>query len=1246
MSSARAPTCYSPADRARFLLGFLSMALLSAAAVGAQPVQLQLLGPSTFQVRTRQTVSFALSVQNEGTVPRTLELQADLPPGWRKLSTEGPFILAPGASELKVIGVLVPAQARAGSYMTTFRVQDLDAPETEASLSLELIVAPETALEVQVLEKPRFAIAGETFQTTFTVANRGNTDSRLDLQLTSLPVFPAVIQDEDLAAGFWLGPGEQRLVVVEVRTDARLRQATMHGLTLRVRPWEGAASRRAYATSVVEVVPLDLAGAQFRHTIRAVTKTTGTASFDGYTYGSLQSSLSMKGSLDEAGRHRIELLLLKKLDSLEDPLVNHVDRYSLRYSNSWLDARLGDHTFSLSPLLAMRETGRGALGTLKLGPFGLTGLYYQNIWGAGNPGVYGGSVDYTLAHPANPEQVLYRAALNLYSALDGPPAYGLLQLFNPSDALLLELDAALQPDGTGGIHPALYAQARGEAGRTFYSAQYLRAWPGFDANYSDMQSLQLSGGLWFLERSLRLRGLYSIVDANLLLDPLLDSAQRQSRIVAGLDWKVPAWQTELTLEGESYRRRDRLDPPDYDNLTQLLRLFGRQRFGRYGFSLQSSMGRYLDYNSGDEVILQSHQAGTEYRIEDSLRADAALGYSGRYAEDGSRWHNVGWEAGLNLGRESTRLEAGLYNRYYFSQHGLSGWLVGLQSGVAHTFPWGHQLSADGQAQVQRTAGAWNPFLRLQVSYDAPLDIPLSRKPGSALVRGKVYREETGQPLKGVLFRLNGLAAVSDSRGSFTFRIPHGGRFYLQVDQSRLGSGLVPMQPMPLAVEVTGRQNPLQIGIAEACEVSGSVRVYKLPDEESRFAPSDAAQPAEVELSRTNLGGLANVLVELTGPAGGVETRRRLTGAEGQFSFQDVRPGRYTLTVVGGNIPSYHRLDPPTLELEIAAGERRSVEFQAIQEQRRIQMVESGLTITLEAPAEPHGVRKVTAADTTSPVPATAATAAPEPEPVAEAPAPAPPVAAEPPAAEPVAAAPEPVAEVPEPSAAAPSSAPVPTAPVQPEPAAAAEAEPAAAPAPAEAEAQLAADQAERLIQQLLALHADQFLPYDYRPAAAGVPAFKQLFEQGRAEEGRQKAEQTLSALSRLLARLQERLGRLEAARSGTDRSLSEAEGLGAAKNAPEELRRVRELYQAGVRAFEGFELERAIARFGAAQEAALRLVELAQKRSDEERLRIQRLMLEVMKELEEASDLTVITEDGTLIPAKPWSGEPYLEDTE
>jgi hypothetical protein len=118
---------------------------------------------------------------------------------------------------------------------------------------------------------------------------------------------------------------------------------------------------------------------------------------------------------------------------------------------------------------------------------------------------------------------------------------------------------------------------------------------------------------------------------------------------------------------------------------------------------------------------------------------------------------------------------------------------------------------------------------------------------------------------------------------------------------------------------------------------------------------------------------------------------------------------------------------------------------------------------------------------------------------------------------------------------------------------------------------------------------------------------------------------------------------LDSLRRSVERSIAEAEGLGAALSAPDSWRRANTLYLQGVEALQRLDLDRASERLGAARDAVLELLELARARRDEERLRAQRLMLQVMGELEEASGLTVVTEDGTLIPPEPWSGRPYLE---
>jgi nucleoid-associated protein YgaU len=191
-----------------------------------------------------------------------------------------------------------------------------------------------------------------------------------------------------------------------------------------------------------------------------------------------------------------------------------------------------------------------------------------------------------------------------------------------------------------------------------------------------------------------------------------------------------------------------------------------------------------------------------------------------------------------------------------------------------------------------------------------------------------------------------------------------------------------------------------------------------------------------------------------------------------------------------------------------------------------------------------------------------------------------------------------------------------------------------------------AERAERLRKQLLAIDADKFLPDEYASAVAGIPETQSLFQQGKLVEAREMAYSTLAKMSDLLERLQERQRWIEILKRDIDQYLTEAEELGAHVRAPELFQRVNGLYLQGIEAYQEYQLFESEEYLGKAREEALALVRLAKSRRDEERQQARKTMMDVMKELEDASDLTVVTDDGTLIEPQPWSGEQYIEETE
>lgn len=187
---------------------------------------------------------------------------------------------------------------------------------------------------------------------------------------------------------------------------------------------------------------------------------------------------------------------------------------------------------------------------------------------------------------------------------------------------------------------------------------------------------------------------------------------------------------------------------------------------------------------------------------------------------------------------------------------------------------------------------------------------------------------------------------------------------------------------------------------------------------------------------------------------------------------------------------------------------------------------------------------------------------------------------------------------------------------------------------------------ERMKAALLAEKADRFLPSEYEEAVSGIPEARKLFAQGQLVEAREKAYAALAEMSGLLERLRERKRWIEILKRDIDQLLRQADELAAHRRATQAFERANLLYLQGVDAYQEYQLDNAEDLLGRAKEAAQEAVRLARGRRLEEKQNARALMLEVMRELEEASNLTVVTDDGRVIPPRPWSGEPYLPEQE
>ena len=680
--------------------------------------------------------------------------------------------------------------------------------------------------------------------------------------------------------------------------------------------------------------------------------------FDPQFVGLLQQTFSVRGTLDDQGEHEIEAEVRKTLATGQDPLANPQDRYSLSYRNRFLDVRLGDQLYSLSPLLLSGQYARGveAIGLLSSVRFGA--LYFADVQtGSGAQGL-GGFAEYTLPRSTKPADLVYRANLSVLAPLDDRVLFGLWQQYRPWEWVQVQFDTALQMDGSGIPSPAVLALARAETRSYVVTGRFIRAWPEFDGAYHDSQSVQATARALVFDERLVLHGSFSLTDSNLDLDPTQAHADRSQLLSLGFEFMPPGWGTDIALDAEHNLHRDRLPSPDYSTAETLLRLAVRQEFEPYDVRFSSSLGHSLDELTDAATWVLRNELSVAYDPPDILRYLFALRHIARWTEGVMAFHSLGWSLGGIAAAPGTKLDAQLRNDYSFAGTGLSSLSFGANVSLSHTFPWGHDLSAAANFSILWASLGWQPGFTLSATYGVPLDVPISRKKDIAIVAGLVHHAITGEPMADVLIRLNGMAALSDRNGMFAFYLPRAGKVFLQVDRASFPAKLIPVQRMPMEVEaVAGATVTVDLGLVEGASVSGTVAVYGFLDETTAF--DRASQPGDTPAAppdRIRLGGLANMIVEL---ANGGETRRKATGPDGTFAFTEVRPGHYTIRIIGGRIPSYHQMEEPSRQIDLAPEESRNVEFRVLQDRRRIQFVLSDVSVVLEQPAAPEGGQTVT-----------------------------------------------------------------------------------------------------------------------------------------------------------------------------------------------------------------------------------------------------------------------------------------------
>jgi hypothetical protein len=910
-------------NAARILLAWLagSGALLAQSGVEVRSPSAKLLDTAPGRIVTASVV-----VANRGEAGEFVE-RLTLPPGCQKVAPPDlPFRLESGGQTVRVLAIAIPDNMPAGLFTIRYVAQGRRDPSSIGSLDFSLKVTPVDKLELVVEPGPMTAIGGDNYPIKLRVTNRGNSRLAAHLAHRSSLKFAVTMEATDFA----LEAGETRELLCRVQTDKAFVRHTGHAVTFDLTATTAAGTTlTASQASVVEIIPLVNGKREPYHELPMQLRLIGIA--EAGRAPQSQMELAGAGSLDEAGRQRVDFLF-RGPEAQKSSLFGERDEYGATYEGEHWKFDLGDRVFSLSPLTEKHSLGRGAGvtwhdGKTTAGAFMMSTRYRQQ-----NALELGAFVREQLTPELSVQGNVFRktgAVPGATAAL--PQDIATLEThYRRAKLIDADLEAGFSRSADGVVDFAWRAEAHGQLpGKVTYALEHAHAGPNFHGYYSDSDTTYASVAQAITPR-FRVHASASFAAGNLALNDVRSSVvNREQSWNAGANYELSK-RTGVSLEWLHTGREDILAPAAYDFTEDAARAGVSHTFGKLQFQSFIDLGTLDNTLTGGSGPFQRYSGAVNWRptARQAYSVSASYGpsaYTGASERALSASVSAHWQVRDNLDANLSVAR----NQY--------DGLIGREqdqalASVSYRFANKSLLSVIGRwsrASSQTADAVPLNESALLVSYTVPFSVPVSRKTSIGALKGRVADPATSAGVPRVVVQIGEQFAVTDEAGNFEFPGLKPGRCELRVVQDSLGPqrAITTALPMPLQIR-PGDTTRVALTAAAACSIS--VRVV-------RYAFTDgSALKTTGELKEA--GGLGGAAVEISN---GRETWRAQTDRTGGASFQRLPPGRWSVRIASDDLPPLHTVEKRERSLTIAPGASEEISVRVLPQRRTIRMLDHG-----------------------------------------------------------------------------------------------------------------------------------------------------------------------------------------------------------------------------------------------------------------------------------------------------------------
>jgi hypothetical protein len=852
-----------------------------------------------------ELLTLVLRATNTGGAADTYSVDAELPSHWTMVSPPTPTSIAPGNSEILLLLLRVPSDANAGEYSMAVRIVSQSDPATWAETPVTVSVRENVAVELLPLAGRANGLPGGTAEYRLWAINRGNV--ALDFKITAQLGSKAEIIPQTAR----LVSGERVEVLVQhtVPDDAIPGATVRLVLTLHAAGFPLAMDTVTLSTHVLPPAPDAVGGSLVQELPAHVRLSVGGSAFTGATDSSLAFSFA-----GEVGTGNLFAHVLAS--SIFGPRAVSLTSWSMLYRDAPATFAVGDTSRALTRLLSV--SCRGGMVELDQDLYAVTfiagGMNDETrVGGRGSLGLE--QVNVGIAYVEERAETAQRASWSLLAGVE------------PLEGWTLDLEGALGKDGMKTDHALVFASQFDIVGYSL-GAEAFSVGTNFPSARADTAGISLAQHL--NTEDLSLQATFSHRRDNVIENPVEPTTANDDLKLSLSTMLLRDGPTLSADVGFSWERDATLTLTDTVERRLSATLTGGQ--GVFPFTLSAALSDQDNHVTGTfrRDLLLSEEVGlslddldfyftlTHKRAEDQLSGEVLSGGTGVSIRLDSRsaLHSMRWA----LHSDPSTLDLSAWADVHLSES------VHLQFESAARWDW----------ELANVVS-----LRWGIAFDTRFSLPLAFLATKARAVGRLFVDANGngtrdggeQGLPNIILALGEVQARTDSEGRFRFPPMPPGEYVLHI--ANLPPDYVMATDGGTLVKLTaGGETPILIPLTASASVRGCM--FVLP-EAATGGPSIIGEGTEAK--KTTLDSptpLSGIRVSISN---GVETYFQMTDSRGEFGFDRLRAGQWTVNVRTSQLPPFHYLEPSTFDLTLAQGERAECEIIVLERRRPVQLLE-------------------------------------------------------------------------------------------------------------------------------------------------------------------------------------------------------------------------------------------------------------------------------------------------------------------